>query len=413
MDAVVLALPMDGAGPHDELAGLPLVLRAVLALQKEGFTRVLLVGSEGVTGRVRVDPRVRIHIERLSAPDLARALPVAAAQLEEPFLIARHDVIVDGAVYRALRDAPLGDSLALLVDGEHARGGPLVATRAFATAVGSARLEDAVDRLRQDGRVHSIFVPGGWAVRITSPESRKQAVDALFEACRKPVDGLVARNLNRHISIFLSKRLVHTALTPNMMSAFTFALGVAAALLAARGGWANVLFAAFLLQWNSILDGVDGELARVRYQQSRLGQWLDTVSDDLSNVLFYAGLGVGAQTLPFGSVLLACGIAAAVVQLITMALQYTELARIGSGDLYALEWNFDARAPTGIGGRLLAFFRQVVKKDFATLFYLALAVVAVLPYFLPAIAVGQVCVLVATLLRRRKPAQVQAVTADR
>jgi len=283
-----------------------------------------------------------------------------------------------------------------------------VATAAFAKAVGASRLEDAVDRLEQDGSIRSIAVPGGWAVRVTTPENRKRAVDALFEACRKPVDGLVAKNLNRHISIFLSKRLVHTALTPNMMSAFTFALGVAAAVLAARGGWANVVLAAFLLQWNSILDGVDGELARVRYQQSRLGQWLDTVSDDVSNVLFYAGLGIGAQALPLGNVLMLCGVAAAVVQLVTMALQYSELVRLGSGDLYALEWNFDARPPEGIAGRLLAFFRQVVKKDFATLFYLTLAVVGVLPYFLPGIAVGQVCVLVATLLRRRRrPAGIQ------
>jgi len=52
-----------------------------------------------------------------------------------------------------------------------------------------------------------------------------------------------------------------------------------------------------------------------------------------------------------------------------------------------------------VGGKLLVFFRNVIKKDFATLFFLVLAVFGVLSYFLPAIAVGQLCVLVATLLR--------------
>ena len=35
----------------------------------------------------------------------------------------------------------------------------------------------------------------------------------------------------------------------------------------------------------SILDGCDGELARVRLQQSKLGAWLDTFVDDVLNVL--------------------------------------------------------------------------------------------------------------------------------
>ena len=43
----------------------------------------------------------------------------------------------------------------------------------------------------------------------------------------------------------------------------------------------------------SILDGCDGELARVRFQQSKLGAWLDTFVDDVLNVLMTAAVGSG------------------------------------------------------------------------------------------------------------------------
>ena len=41
----------------------------------------------------------------------------------------------------------------------------------------------------------------------------------------------------------------------------------------------------------SMLDGCDGELARVRFQQSKLGAWLDTFVDDVLNVLITVAVG--------------------------------------------------------------------------------------------------------------------------
>lgn len=40
---IVIALPVPGADPLDELAGLPLALRTVLTLQKEGVARAVLL----------------------------------------------------------------------------------------------------------------------------------------------------------------------------------------------------------------------------------------------------------------------------------------------------------------------------------------------------------------------------------
>src|SRR5690606_25641011 len=99
-----------------------------------------------------------------------------------------------------------------------------------------------------------------WHVRVHDGASRRRAVRQLFEACRKPVDGLVSRHINRRVSLFVSRLLVDTPVTPNMMTVATFGVALVAAAFAAQGGYVPLLIAGTLMQLNSILDGCDGEL---------------------------------------------------------------------------------------------------------------------------------------------------------
>jgi phosphatidylglycerophosphate synthase len=328
--------------------------------------------------------------------------PASATEAPGAFLIARHDVVVDPAIYRRLGESALDGALAVAATRDGRSVGPVLASLDLLDALGDELLDVALGRLLDEGRARSLDVGSAWHERVTNPAARRRAFNALFEACRKPVDGVVARHLNRHVSIFISKRIVGTAITPNMMSVFTFVLAIVGALCAARGGYGFTLAGALLFQWNSILDGVDGELARVRFQHSKLGQWLDTVFDDASNLIFYAGLAVGAASLPFGGALVACAVVAIVTSALASAQFYAELVRVGSGDLYAIDWDFDKSPPKGLPGKLLIFFRNVLKKDFAILFFLALAVLGVLPYGLPIIAGAAVGNFIAATLRSWK-----------
>jgi len=348
---------------------------------------------------VQSDPRVRVPIDTVVASDAAVGLKAAAGKLTEPFLVASHAVIVDPGTYRALGHAALGDGLAVL--GHFATDAPELPLLA-APALGDeleGSLAETLTRLEAEGRVTRLAASPAWSATVDTAEGRAHAFEMLFEACRKSLDGVVSRHLNRHISIFVSKRLVNTPLTPNVVSVLTFFVGIGAAVSAAMGGYAYLLLGAFLFQWNSILDGVDGELARVRFQHSKLGQWLDTVSDDVSNVLFYLGVAIGARDLPYGKELAWMGGIGIGASLLTMAICYAELVQIGSGDLYAI-WDYGDKRHPGFKGKLFDFFRHAVKKDFAILFFLALAVAGVLPYALPIIAISSLSVLVVAIRRR-------------
>jgi phosphatidylglycerophosphate synthase len=236
-------------------------------------------------------------------------------------------------------------------------------------------------------------------VVLRTTNDRREAKRRLFEACRKPVDGLVWRHLNRHISIAISKLVVDTPISPNAMTAFTFSLSLVAGTLAVRGGYLPTLGAAFLMQWNSILDGCDGELARVRHQGSKLGQWLDTIGDDWSNVIFWATLGVGARAIPsVGERLAWCGYIGAIGNGVAALANYLVLAKLASGDFYALDAG-KSRPRTGVLASIVGAIELVLKQDFFLFLMLVLATLGVLHQALYAIALGAVVTAVNSLAR--------------
>ena len=403
--AVVLATPAAQAlDPLTRVAGLPLALRAVLTLQKEGVERAWLVVAPGDvrTGPAVVgDPRVRIPVEVIEAASRREGL-ARACEAGAPLLVAAAEVIADPGLYRDLAAAPLEGALAALACRDGAPLGPFLAAPTLGAALAGradVTLEAALDDLRAEGRARAVDAGARWAFRADDPEGRRRATDALFEACRKPVDGMISRHLNRHVSIFISRRIVGTPLTPNAMSVLTFLLAVAAAFAVARGDYTGMLAGAALFQANSILDGCDGELARVRFQHSKAGQWLDTVFDDLSTLLFYGGLIVGVQGAPFARELSLAGYLAMGALSLTSLQYYAELLRLGSGDFYALEWSFVGRAGGTAWAKIVDFFTVLLKKDFFIFLYLALAVAGLLPLALVIGLAGHLIALVAACAR--------------
>ena len=233
---------------------------------------------------------------------------------------------------------------------------------------------------------------------VSRPGGRRAAIRALFEACRKPVDGVVSRHLNRRVSLFISRALVNTPVTPNVMTLVTFGVALVAAWLALDGTHASFAAAGVLMQLNSILDGCDGELARVRFEGSRLGQWLDTVGDDLSNVIFWAAVGYGSLGVPeWGPWLARAGWLAAAANGTSALLNYAVLARKGTGDFYAL-LSPEERAGAG-STPIVAFFGTVLRQDFFLLVVMLVAVAGWLPWALPIIALGAVITLTLSLRR--------------
>src|SRR5260370_2411635 len=102
-------------------------------------------------------------------------------------------------------------------------------------------------------------------------------------------DGLLARILDRKISWHLSYRLAHTPVTPNQVTLANTALGLGIAWMFAQANYWLALLASALFIISITIDGVDGELARLKMTETIAGARLDALTDNLVHLpLFFA-----------------------------------------------------------------------------------------------------------------------------
>ncbi len=102
------------------------------------------------------------------------------------------------------------------------------------------------------------------------------------------LDGPVSRYLNRRFSLPLARLLRPTPITPNQVSLFALAVALAAAVAIALGA---EIAGGVLVQVSSVIDGVDGDLARAKSMTSRFGGLFDSVLDRYADAAIAAGMG--------------------------------------------------------------------------------------------------------------------------
>ena len=142
-------------------------------------------------------------------------------------------------------------------------------------------------------------------VEVRTPEDLPRAERWLLDGLVKDTEGFMSRHFERKISLAVSRRLAGTSVTPNQMTLVSVAIGLAGSVffLSTRAAMetAGALF--FLL--HSILDGCDGELARLKFQESRFGGLLDFWGDNVVHSAVFSCMAIGwsraiGETWPLG-----------------------------------------------------------------------------------------------------------------
>ena len=121
-------------------------------------------------------------------------------------------------------------------------------------------------------------------------ENRPELEKLIFASLSKETDGIISRTLNRPLSGLVSRQFARAGVSPmlftwvtGLLSLFMFWVLISDSIFAIVGG-------CLLFHLVSVLDGVDGEIARSTYKKSALGARLDTGLDMMANVLFMGGL---------------------------------------------------------------------------------------------------------------------------
>ncbi|MEM4658181.1 MAG: CDP-alcohol phosphatidyltransferase family protein [Candidatus Methanosuratincola sp.] len=141
------------------------------------------------------------------------------------------------------------------------------------------------------------FKDSYWMRLTRDPSSLRKAEELLFSHVSKSSSGWLSKNIHSKFSIPLSRLLIRTPLTPNMISAIIGTIGMLSGLFYING---KPVLGAVFLEIATIFDRCDGEVARVKLMESKAGPWVDTVFDQLSFFSFVLGVPIG-YWLHYGS----------------------------------------------------------------------------------------------------------------
>jgi phosphatidylglycerophosphate synthase len=296
IDTAIMVCPRDGlpeAALLDvEVAGLNLLTRGLLTAQQAGFRKLVVVASPGRLDALRRQAAIQ--------PRLDGCVRWAEGVSDLPKEPARCVVWVPMVVLHA--DALRAwQQRASEVDGiataEGVCAGPWAIPSALFPAFVDAAREGlaGLERFREHARRGAPVYDVPW--KGTMPETVRSSADVpgverrMLRALRTPEDGpIVDRFVNRTISEWISRRLVRWPVTPNQTTIASLLTGLLGAWVLRYDGAATSLLGLALFQCSVVLDHVDGEIARLRFQFSRLGKWLDNFSDHVVDLAVIAAI---------------------------------------------------------------------------------------------------------------------------
>jgi CDP-L-myo-inositol myo-inositolphosphotransferase len=224
---------------------------------------------------------------------------------------------------------------------------------------GDGSLSDAVRWLSARGNMRTFDIGDAVWQDVDTPEMRREAERRLGNGLRKATDGPVSRVINRRISIPISLLLTRTAITPNQISVFNLLIASAAGLLFASTSYQMLALGGILLQLGSILDGCDGEVARLTFRQSKNGQWMDTITDNISYVVLVIGLGIGQFRREPTTLTVWLALASLAAILIGLVVIYQRIHAMGKGSL--LDFKIPSRDLVDpVTGRVFWMYEQLL-----------------------------------------------------
>lgn len=286
-DGILVVVPPGGAGRTDfrarVVSGLPIIRRIVLTATAAGYRQILVRD---------IEPETR-HLLDDTAAGVLTAFDTGARRSRQRVVALPSNVIPQPLWLRSLREMPLDpeklyvdETTAMVVETERADLVMAAAARSGSAAALLAELRDAFETATLPGDPDGRF-------QLVAGNDARRAETWLLRSLIKHNEGFMSRHFERRVSLALTRRLANTSVSPNAMTLVSLAIGLAGApwFLSSTPTWQ--LVGSLLFLTHSILDGCDGELARLKFQQSRVGAVLDFWGDNLVHVAVFAAMAIG------------------------------------------------------------------------------------------------------------------------
>lgn len=130
------------------------------------------------------------------------------------------------------------------------------------------------------------------ATAVDEP-SRAAVERALYARLGRSGDGWFTRHVDRRFSRALTRLLLPTGVPPNVVTVVSIAIGILGGGCFAVGNPAAAIAGALLFLASTIIDGCDGEIARLTFRESTFGARLDILGDNLVHLFLFGGIAIG------------------------------------------------------------------------------------------------------------------------
>jgi 1L-myo-inositol 1-phosphate cytidylyltransferase / CDP-L-myo-inositol myo-inositolphosphotransferase len=286
------------------VAGLTVLERMVLTLQRAGMTKVIVVtrGDEEPLKRAVIgNARITACVEWRSAQTL-RAEPALMRGGEGPRLVIAEPGVFSRALVEELRLQSVATTNLLLATAD---GGGERGRRGFGMLV----LPDAnglPDILEHDGSLQRLTETAASEGRLKIIDARLSSprwyyplrtgdvryAERLLLQSHKDIDeGLIDTYFNRKLASGFTRWFLKTGWSPNAITMLSLLIGFLAAALFAQGTYLAGLGGALVFQFSAVIDCCDGDVARLTFRESRVGEYLDLIGDNVVHMAIFAAIG--------------------------------------------------------------------------------------------------------------------------
>jgi phosphatidylglycerophosphate synthase len=166
-------------------------------------------------------------------------------------------------------------------------------------------------------------------VPITDPLDTTVATaeTQLLRSLGREGDSMLVRVLDRRLSQALTKRLMRTSVTPNQLTLLSAAIGLSGAFCLAQPSRLLQVLGSLLFLLSTILDGCDGEMARLTFQESEFGAKLDVIMDNVVHLFLFPSIALGLYRREYDTLYFVLGALALGGILVSMAVYLPYLWR--------------------------------------------------------------------------------------
>lgn len=290
-----------------------------------------LTGWNSTTKISQPLPTIRcIYNDQWAHYDNGHSLRAAAPSIHKPFLLLMADHLYDRELLHALCQQPLDNGQAWLATDKRINRKEIDindATKVKINAAGTVTaLGKSLDHYNgidcgafychpdiaknclelapeQSNRLSQIMMsqPEKHALKaflheyywqdIDTPKDCRNAQKVLLkQASQKDNDGPISRWLNRPLSQLLTRLFIHLRWSPNQISLLAFFLALIAAVCIGQPEYYWLALGGILNQLASVIDGCDGEVARIQDKGTEYGGWLDALLDRYADIALLAAL---------------------------------------------------------------------------------------------------------------------------